>query len=579
MIPRWTIIQRRLGGRRAFSWRIFALSSPGYIFGFVLNEPDSYSSVPTAAIVLLIAFAGQVVMGVIFSMGYLVFSGKRRAQLVPLWALGLVWSSAALLRLATMLEAMALLGIENGIPVAVRIITSLVITLASFGIATYAMDALDEFRETRALALAALLDHEEKIASHRDAISSMSSTLISEIDNELSESHTAVIAALDDLESSLSTTTESAPKISDLRILSDQTWRDISVRLSQSSRRQAPRIRTLEILSHYVQSSPFSTPFLLLAAVIFYSLIYSRAYGFLDGLVLTVMWLAFSWLAARTLTMVTAKASFSKAWLVIPAVFLYLASGLIIVALGETLGFVLTNPFAVVSVHFLTAVAALSVTFPASMSLAQEDVLRNLKNSLNEITLEALHVESQVVVLSQKIAQRLHGDVRGNFLAATLNLQRHLDSGEIGKAQDVITVLRSSLTNGVDVIPQEGESLRELESFVKNWSGVVDIQLDVPLSRIPSVFRQQAHVIIVDAINDAVRHGHASWIRVSITLDSGALALAIANNGKSLGKNPSGLGTSHLDNLAPNNWLRFTDGSNITQLLVRLESPQLAAKH
>jgi len=90
------------------------------------------------------------------------------------------------------------------------------------------------------------------------------------------------------------------------------------------------------------------------------------------------------------------------------------------------------------------------------MSLAQEDVLRNLKNSLNEITLEALHVESQVVVLSQKIAQRLHGDVRGNFLAATLNLQRHLDSGEIGKAHDVITVLRSSLTNGVDVILHEG---------------------------------------------------------------------------------------------------------------------------
>lgn len=578
MIPQWAIIQQRLGGRRALSWRIFALSSPGYIIGFVLNEPETYSSLLAAATVLFIAVAGHVVMAAFFYIGYLVVGGRRRTQPVPLWALGLIWSSAALARLAAMLEGMALFGIENGTPVAVRIITSLVITLASFGIATYAMDALDEFRETRALALATLLDNDEKIASHRDAIKAMSSALITEIDNELSESHAAVIAALDDVESSLSTTNESAPKISDLRKLSDQTWKDISARLSQPSLRQAPRIRTLEMLSNYVQSSPFTTLFLLIAAAVFYTLIYSRAYGFLDGFVLTAIWLAVSWLAAAAAKGVTSKISFSQAWFVIPAVVLYLSGGLIIVALGEALGFAPANPFAVVSVHLLTAVAALSITFPASMSLTQEDVLHNLTKNLDEVTLEALHVESQLAALSQKIAHRLHGDVRGNFLAATLNLQRHLDSGEIDKALDVITVLRSTLKSGIEAVPQKDNSLHELEDFIANWSGVVDIQLDAPLSRIPPVFHQRAHVIIVDAINDAVRHGHASWIRVAISLDSDALALSIANNGKTLGKNPSGLGTLHLDSLAPKNWLRFTDSSNITQLLVRLESPQLAGK-
>lgn len=55
----------------------------------------------------------------------------------------------------------------------------------------------------------------------------------------------------------------------------------------------------------------------------------------------------------------------------------------------------------------------------------------------------------------------------------------------------------------------------------------------------------------------------------SLTPD--AIVVSIRNNGNPRGSSRVGLGTTHLDLLAPHQWTRSTNDAGITQLVARLE--------
>jgi len=77
--------------------------------------------------------------------------------------------------------------------------------------------------------------------------------------------------------------------------------------------------------------------------------------------------------------------------------------------------------------------------------------------------------------------------------------------------------------------------------------------------------------VVVDAVNNAVRHGNADWIRINFTVEADAIVVSIRNNGNPRGRSRVGLGTTHLDLLAPHQWTRSTNDAGITQLVARLE--------
>ena len=573
----WSLIQQRLGGRWPLSWRLFAIGTPALVLGFVLNEPAAYLSVSNAGKVLLLALIGQATTGLFFLAGTLARGGSKRKSLIPLWFLLPLWGVAALARLAVLLAGIRYLGFENPLPLSIRVASSLVIIIAGFGVATYALDALDEFRQKRAEALAHLLMDESQLSAHRTTVQGMQDALIAQIDDEITESHDSAMKALDDLDSSLEEPSLGPPNLDELRKLSDTTWRNISGKIWQGTPPEPPRIRTKEFATIYLKSSPFNIWFLFVSAVVLFVLVYIRSYGVLESSILVALWFVVTLTMAWLVDQISARTSLSREWVMAPAVVLYSLSGFTLVVAGSLLAFTPTNPVAVIIVHSLTVLVTLVITMPTSMSLAQDEVLSNLKKNLNDSTIEKLHVESQLAIVSQKIANRLHGDVRGNFLAATLSLQQHLDAGDIEKARTVISKLRAVLADGSAALPASGSSRTELEEFIGNWSALVDIHIERPLSELPPAYEEAAHVIIVDAINDAVRHGKADWIRISYVLERAAVVFTISNNGLSLAKGQSGLGTAHLNDLAPENWHKFTNDEGITQLIVRLNESRVAS--
>jgi hypothetical protein len=256
---------------------------------------------------------------------------------------------------------------------------------------------------------------------------------------------------------------------------------------------------------------------------------------------------------------------------------LFLLSSFPLLALADFWGEGTDETSRVVSVHALSVFVALSTSLPSSVSTARDRILTGLKSSLDSTTLEKLHVESQMKVLSHKMASRLHGDIRGNFLAAVLKLQDHIARGNTRAAVQEIHALRDILKESQGGVPVAEDSRGDLEKFVTNWGALIDIALDQPLSTVPEHYIPVVHTIVVDAVNNAVRHGKADWIRIGFAPEPGALLVTVQNNGEPKQSGRSGLGTAHLDLYAPDKWSLLRNSQGMTQLLVRLEESAIPA--
>jgi signal transduction histidine kinase len=568
---RWAVATSRVGGRRAISLAVYLLSGPFWIFGFVFNESVTYESWSNALSVFVIATIGHLGLGAIFLLAHVTVLRNRAQSPASLWTAVAVWGLAGSTRAVTLIVGLSLLDIPDTTPPPQRIVFSTLMAIVGYASASYAFDALDRFALARAESLEVLLRGEDQLSAHRAAVQSMQEALVARVDKRLKKSQDATIEALDKLEDSLASSPHALPALDELRSLSDSTWQRISQDLWDSAPSQSPKIRLRELAQLYASSRPFAELYLVLVAFFLFFLLYSRVFDPAVGAALVGIWLA----GALTV------GSLGN-WLLpplqkyaLPAFFvlvtLFLLSSLPLLALADFWGEGTDETGRVVSVHALSVFVALSTSLPSTVSTARDRILTGLKVSLDSTTLEKLHVESQLKVLSHKMASRLHGDIRGNFLATILKLQDHIVRGDTASATSEIQQLRKILVQPQGVSPVTEDSRGDLEKFVTNWRALIDIALDQPLSTVPEHYIPTVHTIVVDAVNNAVRHGKADWIRIGFASEPGALLVSVQNNGEPSQGGRSGLGTAHLDLYAPDKWSLLRNSQGMTQLLVRLE--------
>lgn len=578
MITPWREVTSRVGGRRAVSLRGYLLASPFWILGFVFNENVTYESWANAFSTFLIATAGHAGLGLVFLIAHVTVLRNRAHQPVSLGLAVTVWGLAGATRAGVLISGLWLLSIQDEIPSLQRVLFSALMAIAGFSVLAYALDAIDRFAAERARVLDVLLHGEEQLSAHRAAVVSMQEALVARVDKRLKESHDVTVEALNKLEDSLTSGSPSPPGLEELRNLSDSTWQKISQDLWNTAPTSAPRIRFRELLELYSTSRPFRLLYVLLVAVFLYVLLYNRVFGVEIGAALVGLWVAVALIIAvlGNWLLPSLQNRAVPAFLFLAAVLIFSSIPLLVVA--QSWGYEAEYPLRVVSVHALSVVVALTTSLPSTFASARERILQGLTRSLDSTTLEKLHVESQLKVLSQKIANRLHGDVRGNFLAAILKLQDHIARGDTRAAAQEVHVLREILQQTREAKPLASNSRGNLEKFVENWTALVDIALDQPLSTVEEAYLPALHTIVVDAVNNAVRHGKATWIRIGFAHEPGALLVTIQNNGEPQQGGRSGLGTAQLDLYAPEKWSLVRTVNGLTQLLVRLEKQSLPAE-
>ncbi|CAB4573348.1 unannotated protein [freshwater metagenome] len=578
MNPRWRELKERVGGRYALSLTVFLIGSPFWILGFVLNEPTSFTTVDGLITGLGLATAGQVAMGLTLWLGHLTVGRHRRERPMSLTAACLVWSASALTRLGVIVGGLDVVGLPDDVPLSTRIAVSVLMATVGYAVGSYALDALVRFRDQRAELLKQLLDSEDQLFSHRSTVLAMKTALVERVDQQMDESRESSTRSLDHLEKALVERSDVKPALDELRQLSDETWKRVSEALWFAAPREAPKIRTRELLSLYATAGPFRVPMLALVTLFLYLVVYSRVFDAAIGALVSLAWLggavAFgffaNWVLAKLPRFVLAALGVSLGMMIF--------SSIPLLFVAHLLGLSASSPPRVVAVHAISLILVAIASLPATLNLARQAILNNLQKHIGQATLEKLHIESQLAIVSQKLASQLHGDVRGNFLAAVLNLQRHVDKNHVEEALDDIGKLRIALSEHLELASAERTDAQLLREFLSNWSAILDISVDSPLAHVPDEFMPAVHTVVVDAINNAVRHGGADWVRIGFALEPDALILTIRNNGTHRESNRVGLGTRHLNQVAPNKWSRYSDAGGNVQLVVRLEREHLSAR-
>jgi signal transduction histidine kinase len=571
MRPSWSEIARRVGGPRAITLVAFLVGSPFWMIGFIFNEPATYQSTTHALVVVAISVVSQGVMGLVLWCGFLATRKQATKGTIPLWALIGIWSGSAVARTLVVAGGLDFFDTVNPVPLADRLMITTAMAVVGYGLAAYGLDAFDRFREERAQILRKLLDEEEQLTSHRDTIEGMKVALVAQVEEKVQQSQLQAQNALDRLEGSLVAAEESQPALDELRALSDETWQKISQDLWAQPPATAPKIRVLELMSLWARSNPLSIPNYAILSVFLYLLIYSRVFEPLTGVMMTSVWFGLTVLFSLGANLVLAKTTRLSVPLLSVALTVVIFSSVPVLLMFESLGFGLESWRRVVIVHAISVLMVTAASLPPAVVKAREKVLGNLRHHLDSKALEKLQVESQLAIVAQKIANHLHGDVRGNFLAAMLNLQGHLDAGDITKAREDIGRIRRLLTQPMSMQGLANQDGQELEEFLENWATLIDIQMDKPVSAFPEEFVPALHTIVVDAVNNAVRHGGADWIRITSTLEPDSVVLAIHNNGSPNTMGREGLGTANLNLLAPDQWSRIPASGGVTQLLVKLD--------
>jgi len=575
MASRWGEASSRVRGRWAISLTAYLIASPFWILGFLFNEAVTYASWKNALGIAVVATLGHLGLGLVFLIAHLTVLRRRAQDPAPLGLVVTVWGLAGATRAVVLVVGLTAFGLDDVIPTQQRVLFSALMAIAGFAVAAYALDAIERFSVARAQVLNVLLHGEEQLSAHRAAVASMQEALVAKVDKKLKESNDATIDALDQLEESLTSNSQALPALEDLRELSDSTWQRISQDLWDAAPSEAPKIRLRELLELWATSRPFRLLYLVLAGAFLFILLYNRVFDPTLGALLVGLWTASALTvgAIGNWLLPSLQKYAVPAFLVVVTVLIF--SSIPLLVLADSWGQEVEYPWRAVSVHAISVFVALSTALPSSVESARERILAGLKRSLDSTTLEKLHVESQLKVLSHKIANRLHGDVRGNFLAAILKLQDQIARGDTRAAALEIQSLRDILQESQDVTPLAADSLVDLEKFVHNWGALVDIALDQPLSTVEDAYVTAVHTIVVDAVNNAVRHGKADWIRIGFSREPGALMVTIQNNGEAKQSGRAGLGTAHLNLYAPDKWSLVRTANGLTQLLVRLESSSL----
>lgn len=193
-----------------------------------------------------------------------------------------------------------------------------------------------------------------------------------------------------------------------------------------------------------------------------------------------------------------------------------------------------------------------------------------LSEANQALNLELNRTAQQIWLLRQQAAQILHGSVQSSLTAANMRIRgaSEVDDALLAKVREDVErasfAISSFGKNEIDL----AQSLREISDL---WQGVCAVDIDYSQNLIESVPKDSvsAHCIneiVKECVSNAIRHGEASQVTVSISdpLD-GSISISITNNGAARISTQQGVGSLMLDEVTMN-WSRELTDSGVQVL-------------
>ena len=153
---------------------------------------------------------------------------------------------------------------------------------------------------------------------------------------------------------------------------------------------------------------------------------------------------------------------------------------------------------------------------------------------------------SSSALLSREYASYLHGDVQSQLLSASMQMQKAAEEGniELGKkairrAEKILRRDHQKYVVGSAISPK-----RRLQKLIDAWQGIAQIEvihgesLELPDSSFALI-----NEIVEELISNAIRHGGAGELSISIVEDGDQVLLTFIDDGKEIKGGKKGMGS------------------------------------
>jgi two-component sensor histidine kinase len=185
-----------------------------------------------------------------------------------------------------------------------------------------------------------------------------------------------------------------------------------------------------------------------------------------------------------------------------------------------------------------------------------------------DMTLQLSEARRRAWLHQRHLTHLLHSSVQSRLSAE----QQLVRSGTGKLSQRETTHLLTTLQSVLDSIYVEpassADAIMIIQDTIAFWSGMCDISLEVDdrvaadIANTPDV-GEAIQIVTLEMISNAIRHGHATDIDISIQRESKeTIRVTAVNNGGPVGVISAGLGMALYDELCAN-W-EIRDGSRVT---------------
>lgn len=220
--------------------------------------------------------------------------------------------------------------------------------------------------------------------------------------------------------------------------------------------------------------------------------------------------------------------------------------------------------------YYFTVIWVIALVTTSRQMLREANIELTEVNSALKRQLVTENAEARM--FEESVSRVLHGPVQDAVAAALLRVQQLPAGTPLGL--DETTQIRRPIEDALTLLNEPRSSAKSvaesLAMLTELWGGVVTITLDLDdqaISTISASERTNSTVVelLREAISNAIRHGDASEVHVSVALSESKTDayLRVSNNGALLGKHTQdGIGTKLFDDLTLN-WNRRNRESEV----------------
>jgi hypothetical protein len=155
------------------------------------------------------------------------------------------------------------------------------------------------------------------------------------------------------------------------------------------------------------------------------------------------------------------------------------------------------------------------------------------------------------------LASYLHNSLQSELLAIAGQLEEAAISNDREKSAEILQRVSALINRSfIDDFQKFAESpLERLETVRKSWSGILQIEIDIPEACLTSPARNASLVQTIEEFAaNSYRHGKATKISASAIENSIGLHLTLKSNGSKKVSTKRGLGSEWLDQIAIGSW-------------------------